>query len=429
MPGENSDQAAAVGNGSKSKTTQRVGTRPGKIAKAASRASEVAKPNKERTSRAKKARRRGRKPYPVVEFKEALPIPAGIMQHAAGEPVRRLRLMALMGLNPNSQATRDLITNASKYNLSIGNHSAKQLKLSEKGRVVVDPAAPPRQRRQAAFDLAIAGIEPFKHLYDRYAGKPLPSLEVMQDELEELDPGDRKPCVDIFVGNAMYLGLLKTIDATKHLLTVDDALDELARADNGEATTAGTLEVPASTSIPGSEERAVDYTRTCFFIAPIGDNKSDDPRAKQQRQHSDTILTQYLRRALEEQNLKVVRADEIAEPGMISKQVIDYVLKSQLVIADLSYSNPNVFYELCLRHVTGKPTVHLIRKGDRIPFDVGNFRTITIALDDVHEAIAELDTHRAEIANYVRTALSAGQSRDNPILTFYPRAGFTHGEE
>ena len=61
---------------------------------------------------------------------------------------------------------------------------------------------------------------------------------------------------------------------------------------------------------------------------------------------------------------------------MISKQIIEYILRSRLVIADLSYNNPNVFNELCLRHATGKPTVHVIKKGDKIPFDVGNFRTI-----------------------------------------------------
>ena len=157
--------------------------------------------------------------------------------------------------------------------------------------------------------------------------------------------------------------------------------------------------------------------------------KSSDADAVEHRRHSDTVLNQYVRRALEEQKLNVVRADEIAETGMNSKQIIDYILNSCLVIADLSYSNPNVFYELCLRHVTGKPTVHIIRKGDKIPFDVGNFRTITIALDDVHEAIAEIDTHRAEISNFVRQAVSTGQSKDNPILTFYPNATFSTGNE
>jgi hypothetical protein len=374
------------------------------------------------------ARRRGRKPYPVVVFEEALAIPKGIMQHAAGNPVRRLRLLQLLDLNPSGQATRELITHSGKYGLTEGSYAAEELSLTERGKQVVDPSTPPRQKRQAAFDLAISAIEPFKKLYDLYSGKPMPSLEVMQDELDDVDSGDRKPCVDIFVGNANFVGLLKTIGGVKHLLSVEDALDDLARSPapavgKGEGAVEQTGE-----RLPGSQTENVDFDMTCFFIAPIGDKKSDDPKVQQQRQHSDTILNQYVRRALEEQKLNVVRADEIAEPGMISKQIIEYILKSRLVIADLSFNNPNVFYELCLRHVTGKPTVHIIKKGDKIPFDVGNFRTITIALDDVHETIAEIDTHRAEIANHVRQALSTGQSKDNPILTFYPKARFTTDE-
>lgn len=366
-------------------------------------------------------RRRGPKPYPVVAFKDALTIPNGIMEHAAGDSVRRERLLGLMGLPANSQPTRDLITNSSKYKISVGNHRGVELKLTEKGRLVVDPSSAPREKRRAAFDLAIAEIEPFKHLYDKYAGKAMPSLEVMQDELDELDPGDRKPCVDVFVANAMYIGLLKTADGAKRLLTIDDALDELARAEpRDRASHAPT----ASDGRTGMTADAVDFSKTCFFIAPIGDKASTEPKDQERRRHSDTILNQYISRALEEQQLAVVRADAIAEAGMISKQIIEYILKSRLVIADLSYHNPNVFYELCLRHVTGLPTVHLIRKGDKIPFDLANFRTITIALDDVHDAIAEIDIHRAEIANYVRQALNAGQSKDNPILTFHPEAQF-----
>jgi hypothetical protein len=249
----------------------------------------------------------------------------------------------------------------------------------------------------------------------------MPSLEVMQDELQGLDPGDRKPCVDVFIANAIYVGLLKTADGAKRLLTIDDALDELARSETRDRPGHGP-------STADSQLRAtadvVDFAKTCFFIAPIGDKASSDPKDQERRRHSDTILNQYIRRALEEQQLSVVRADEIAEPGMISKQVIEYIVKSRLVIADLSYHNPNVFYELCLRHVTGLPTVHLIKKGDKIPFDVGNFRTITISLGDIHDAIAEIDVHRAEIANHVRQALSAGQSKDNPILSFYSQAEF-----
>ncbi len=255
----------------------------------------------------------------------------------------------------------------------------------------------------------------------------MPSLEVMQDELKDVNLGDRKPCVDIFVGNAKYIGLLKTLGGVQHLLKIEDSLDDLARSDNS-SKNGRTANTPREVEY-SSDSESISFDDVCFFIAPIGDKRSNDPDRQKQRQHSDTILNQYVKRALEEENLRVVRADEIEEAGMISKQIIEYILRSRLVIADLSYSNPNVFYELCLRHVTGLPTVHIIKDGDRIPFDVGNFRTITIALDNVHDAIAQIDTHRAEIANYVRSALKSGHSRENPILTFYPRAVFSIGDE
>lgn len=396
----------------KKTATKKAGTKPTKTKKS------------RRRGKPQQLRRRGRKPYPVVPIEDVLSLAGAIQRHGAGNPVRRLRLMELMNLTPNTQSTRELITNSGKYGLTIGSHGAEELALTDRGKVMVDPASSPREKRQAVFDLAIKEIDPFRSLYDKYAGGAMPSLEVMQDELTDVNEGDRKPCVDVFVGNAKHLGLLKTIGGVQHLLKIEDALDELARTlSDGRA---GDVEagVIVSQRGTGTLKSEVNFAEICFFIAPIGDKKSDDPLRKKLRQHSDTVLNQYVRRALEEQSLKVVRADDIEEAGMISKQIIDYILHSRLVIADLSYSNPDVFYELCLRHVTGLPTVHIIKEGDRIPFDVGNFRTIIIALDDVHEAIAQLDTHRAEIANYVRTALEAGHSRENPILTFYPKAAF-----
>lgn len=134
------------------------------------------------------------------------------------------------------------------------------------------------------------------------------------------------------------------------------------------------------------------------------------------------ILASYVEPAVEGHGLQVVRADRITKPGMISAQIIEYILKSRLVIVDMSYHNPNVFYELCLRHVTGKPIVHIIRDEDYIPFDVGNFRTVKINTADKFELVARLESHRAEIANQVRQVLADGASLDNPILAYCPSA-------
>lgn len=116
--------------------------------------------------------------------------------------------------------------------------------------------------------------------------------------------------------------------------------------------------------------------KTCFFIAPIGDEGSD------QRKHSDMLLEYVVAPAALEAGLDVpVRADHISKPGIITNQIIERLVEDDLVIADLSLHNPNVFYELAVRHAVQKPIIQLISKGERIPFDVSPVRTIEFVLD------------------------------------------------
>lgn len=51
-------------------------------------------------------------------------------------------------------------------------------------------------------------------------------------------------------------------------------------------------------------------------------------------------------------------------------------MEDDLVVADLTEHNPNVFYELAIRHARRKPVIHIISEGEKIPFDVANSRTI-----------------------------------------------------
>ncbi|KYK33270.1 MAG: hypothetical protein AYK19_14080 [Theionarchaea archaeon DG-70-1] len=51
-------------------------------------------------------------------------------------------------------------------------------------------------------------------------------------------------------------------------------------------------------------------------------------------------------------------------------------MEDDLVIADLTEKNPNVFYELAIRHAVRKPVVQIIKHDEKIPFDVVTQRTI-----------------------------------------------------
>lgn len=116
-------------------------------------------------------------------------------------------------------------------------------------------------------------------------------------------------------------------------------------------------------------------TKDCFVVSPIGSEGSET------RERADKLLQFIIREALDEYDYEVKRADEMSEPGSITTQVIENVVESDLVIADLTNHNPNVFYELAIRHATGKPYIQLIESSQNIPFDIADLRTIDYNFD------------------------------------------------
>jgi hypothetical protein len=131
-------------------------------------------------------------------------------------------------------------------------------------------------------------------------------------------------------------------------------------------------------------------------------------------------MSSLVQPALEELGLTVIRADGIGEPGMITSQILEYLKRSRLAIADLSYLNPNVFYEVALRHALRLPVVQIIRKADRLPFDVNQARTLVFDTSDIYSLVPKLQTYRAEIATQARKALEDPESVGNPVSVFYP---------
>jgi hypothetical protein len=108
-----------------------------------------------------------------------------------------------------------------------------------------------------------------------------------------------------------------------------------------------------------------------FVIGPIGEEGSE------KRKLSDDILKYMIEPAAEKCGFKeVLRADLLAVPGEITRQIIEHLIEDDLVIADLREHNPNVFYELGVRHSTGKPCIQIADKAGRLPFDLFVFRTI-----------------------------------------------------
>ncbi len=143
----------------------------------------------------------------------------------------------------------------------------------------------------------------------------------------------------------------------------------------------------------------------CFVISPIGDPDSDT------RRYADKVLNHIIKRSLMPAGFKVVRADEISEPGTINLQVIRRIVSSELVVADLTGTNPNVMYELAIRHASQKPVILMLASGASIPFDIASERTILYDLNDIES----IDNARDQLAQQGKAVLDKQFRADTPF--------------
>lgn len=245
---------------------------------------------------------------------------------------------------------------------------------------------------------------------------------MLRDFVEEnqLAPADHvDECVDTFLANARDLGLVTTYAGAERVLTFDLVLEDVGSEEQAAEIADPDIDrlerTPAVHASPASVvAEAVDVTDACFVVTPIGVVGSE------QRKHADLVFGSLLEPAMADVGLRLIRADRISKPGLITAQVIDHLVRAPLVIADLSFGNPNVFYELALRHATRKPVVQIVRSSDPLPFDVGQFRTVVIDMTDIYTLVPQIDRHRAEISRQCRAALDGEGPADSPLSLFYP---------
>jgi hypothetical protein len=377
--------------------------------------------SKQTPARARRKTRTERK-FPARTFEDALKIPEAIQKYAAGQKVRRLTLFEKLNQEPDSAESRQLVTASGQYGLTKGGYHAEFLEVTPEGNEATSDAVSPAKKLRARFDLAIKKHAPFDFLYQKLSGNRMPAKEVLADYLSEakVDQDEKAECIDTFILNLKFLGLLRTIGGSERVIPVDQAIEEqpatpvVRSTANGEA--AALQSSTSAVDVRDGPQPSEDFAKICFYITPIGDDDSE------QRRHADFLMAYIVEPAVKEFGLVVVRADKMGKPGMIGKQVIEHILNARLVIADLSFHNPNVFYELCLRHATRLPTVQVTRAVDKIPFDLNQYRTIPIETRDPYTLVPKIQTYTAEVANQVRRALQDAESGDNPISLYYPSA-------
>ncbi|MDZ4802185.1 MAG: hypothetical protein SGI92_28845 [Bryobacteraceae bacterium] len=150
----------------------------------------------------------------------------------------------------------------------------------------------------------------------------------------------------------------------------------------------------------------------CFVVMPFGKKLIPDGTARMY--DFDKVYRVLIQRAVKQAGLKPIRADERTGSALIHSEMFKDLRDQAVVLADLSLDNPNVFYELGIRHVMSPAgTVLICRKGSELPFDVKLSRVIFYEYDG-----AALDWEEVErVVNQVQIALEdARKGRpDSPV--------------
>lgn len=141
----------------------------------------------------------------------------------------------------------------------------------------------------------------------------------------------------------------------------------------------------------------IDARKTCFVLMPF---------AEKYRK----VYDQVYKPACAENDLRCWRVDEITGPGSITRDIVEGIIDADIIIADLTTQNPNVFYELGIAHAMGNKTLTTCQRIEEVPFDIANYRVILY-----EQTIAGSKALAERLSAAIDELLAALDRTNNPV--------------
>ena len=127
----------------------------------------------------------------------------------------------------------------------------------------------------------------------------------------------------------------------------------------------------------------------------------------------DNIYDYLIHDPLSKAGYDVMRADDILNQRNILKDIIQSIIDSELIVADLSTANPNVYYELGLAHAYKKNVILLAQDIKEVPFDLQSYRIITYSTH-----FAQMNNAQQEIQELIEGVRTGDVKFGSPITDF-----------
>jgi len=124
------------------------------------------------------------------------------------------------------------------------------------------------------------------------------------------------------------------------------------------------------------------------------------------------VYTDYIKPALERVGFDVFRADEEQRAGNIRTDMFQELLLADLVVVDLSIDNPNVWYELGVRHgLRARGVIQIQCQREYLPFDVYVDRTLRYHIKDGTPDPTFVTTDQHALATFAQETIDSWRER------------------
>jgi hypothetical protein len=158
--------------------------------------------------------------------------------------------------------------------------------------------------------------------------------------------------------------------------------------------------------------------KTCFVSSPLG--KKTDPVTGMTIDFDEVYRT-LIRPAMDGTEYNVMRIDDVAAISDMQRAIIEAVLTSDMMIVDLTTHNPNVFYELGLRHMAQRGlTIMICAAGTRIPANISDFRVIPYELTSNGNVSESSIKSFHQLLRYSVESNLEQTAADSPVYRLFP---------
>ena len=128
----------------------------------------------------------------------------------------------------------------------------------------------------------------------------------------------------------------------------------------------------------------------------------------------DDVYAGFIKPVLKDAGFSTVdRADDIESQQNILRDILEKIHKSDLIIADLTSANPNVFYELGIAHALRKSVILVTQSIEEVPFDLKPYRLLEYSTDFV-----KIEKAKDQLLKYAKGFLKGNMPFGSPVTDF-----------